>query len=191
MNTTSDTLLHIIKTRRSIFPASFIAKEISLDILTQILEAANYAPSHKLTQPWRFTVIRKEAKTRLGLRMAEHYKAGAGENFLQKKYDSFIEKAAQADCILAINVQFHPDKLPAWEEVASTACAVQNMALAAHAFNIGGYWSTPGIIHHLDDFLQLNADEKCHGLFYLGYHNAPEAEAKRTPMADKINWLDV
>lgn len=190
MNTTADTLTHLIKTRRSIFPATYISKEIPVEILTQILESANYAPTHKLTQPWRFVVIRKAAKARLGSLMAQVYQANAGDKFLQKKYDSFLQKTAQADCILAVNVQFHPDKLPAWEEIAAVACAVQNIALTAHAHDVGGYWSSPGLIDQLGDFLQLAENEKCYGLFYLGYHDTPEAEAKRTPMADKISWLE-
>lgn len=190
MNNDFETLSKVIKGRRSIFPATYIKKEITPETLSLILESANYAPTHKLTQPWRFVVIRKEAKARLGAVLAGLYKAGAGEKFLQKKYDSFLEKTSQADCILAIVIKFNPDKLPAWEEIASTACAVQNVALAASALNIGGYWSSPGLIDKLGDFLGLQENEKCYGLFYLGYHDTPEAEAKRTPMAEKIKWME-
>lgn len=180
----------LIKGRRSIFPASYIQKEIPKAVIESILESANYAPTHKLTQPWRFVVITGQAKTRLGLELGQLYKSAVPENqFLQKKFDSFKEKTTQAGCIIAINIQFNPDKLPAWEEIAATACAVQNMALTAQALSIGAYWSSPALIEKLNGFLGLSENEKCYGLFYLGYHNEDFKEANRTPIAHKIKWL--
>lgn len=191
MNNTYETISKIIRNRRSIFPASYTEQEIPVEVIEQILESANYAPSHKLTQPWRFTVIRKEGKAKLGETLGQLYKANVpAEKFLQKKYDSFGEKTAQASCILAINIQFNPDKLPAWEEIAATACAVQNMALTAEALNVGAYWSSPPLIEHLDEFLGLAPNEKCYGLFYMGYHNEEVREANRTPMAEKVTWIE-
>jgi nitroreductase len=191
MSNTYEILSKVIKNRRSIFPDSYIQKEIPVEIIEQILESANYAPTHKLTQPWRFVVIRKEGKAKLGAELGRLYKETVSPgNFLQKKYDSFSAKTAQADCILAINIQFHADKLPAWEEIAATACAVQNIALTAEALNIGAYWSSPPLISDLGDFLGLAENEKCYGLFYMGYHNEEPREANRTAMASKVNWLE-
>ncbi|MEJ5995514.1 nitroreductase [Pedobacter sp. Du54] len=191
MNNNFETLTKIIKGRRSIFPDHYIKKEITTEVIEQLLESANYAPTHKLTQPWRFVVIRKDAKARSGVTLGQLYKEKVGSTgFLQKKYDSFAQKTAQADCILAINIQFHPDKVPNWEEVAAVACAVQNIALTAESLAIGGYWSSPPLIHDLGGFLGLAENEKCFGLFYLGYHNGETREANRTPIAEKIKWIE-
>lgn len=191
MNNTYETIAKVIKNRRSIFPASYTNKEIPVEVIEQILESANYAPTHKLTQPWRFTVIRKEGKAKLGEALGQLYQSKtAPDKFMQKKFDSFGEKTAQASCILAINIQFSPDKLPAWEEIAATACAVQNIALTAEALNIGAYWSSPPLIDDLGEFLGLQPDEKCYGLFYMGYHEEAPREANRTPMAEKITWIE-
>lgn len=184
-------LSNIIKNRRSVFPVSYLQKEIPVEVITQILESANYAPTHKLTQPWRFVVIRKEAKKRLGETLGELYKnLVPAHQFLQKKYDSISEKTSQADCILAINIQFHPEKLPAWEEIAAVGCAVQNMALTAESLNVGAYWSSPPLIDGLGDFLELAENEKCFGLFYMGYHEEEARAAIRTPMAEKVKWFN-
>ena len=191
MNSNFEILSKIIKNRRSIFPDSYLQQEISTDLIEQILESANYAPTHKLTQPWRFVVIRKEAKTRLGETLAQLYREKVGaQQFLQKKYDSFAQKTNQAECILAINIQFHPDKLPNWEEIAAVACAVQNIALTAESLNIGGYWSSPPLIADLNEFLGLQENEKCFGLFYMGYHDEELRPVNRTPMKDKIKWIE-
>jgi nitroreductase len=190
MNHDFDILSKIIKNRRSIFPASYIQKEIPKEIIEQILESANYAPTHKLTQPWRFVVIRNEAKASLAKELRSIYQETVpAEKFLQKKFDSFGTKTSQAQCIIAINVQFS-GKIAEWEEIAATACAVQNMALAAEALNIGAYWSSPGLISGLGEFLGLAENEKCYGLFYMGYHNEEPREAKRTPMVEKVKWME-
>lgn len=191
MNNNFDTLSKIIKSRRSIFPDSYTQKEIPTTLIEQILENANYAPTHKLTQPWRFVVIRKDAKTRLGETLGQLYKENISpDKFLQKKYDSFAQKTEQAECILAINIEFHNDKVPNWEEIAAVACAVQNIALTAEALNIGAYWSSPPLINDLGAFLGLSENEKCFGLFYMGYHEEEAREANRTPMTDKIKWME-
>lgn len=180
----------IIKRRRSIFPASYTSQPIADETIMEMLESANYAPTHKLTEPWRFVVIRGEAKQRLGAELGRIYKESVpADKFLQKKYDSFAEKTQQAACIIAINIQFNPDKLPAWEEIAATACAVQNIALTAEAMNIGAYWSSPPLIDHLGPFLSLNENEKCYGLFYMGYHNEKPVVARRSPIEDKVHWI--
>jgi len=190
MSTAYEILLKTIKERRSIFPASYIKKEIPVEVINQILETANYAPTHKLTQPWRFVVIRKEGKTKLGLELSRLYKELVSpQQFLQKKYDSFAEKTSQADCIIAINMQVS-GKIPEWEELVSVACAVQNMALTAESLKVGAYWSSPPLIDDLGGFLSLNEHEKCIGLFYMGYHNEKPWEPNRTSMEEKVRWME-
>lgn len=181
----------IIKRRRSIFPVSYTSEQIPETVIRQILESANYAPTHKLTQPWRFVVFTGAGKDKFGRELARLYKEiTPGNQFLQKKYDSITEKVAQSSCIIALNVQLHPDKVPEWEEVAALACAVQNMALTAEALNVGAYWSSPGMIANLKDYLNLEEQEKCFGLFYMGYHNEEPREAVRTPLENKTKWID-
>ena len=191
MNSDIEILTKIIKQRRSVFPVSYTSQEIPEEVITAILESANYAPTHKLTQPWRFIVYRKEGKAKLGREMARIYKALTPEaKFLQKKYDSIEEKFSQSSCVLAINAQLHPDKLPQWEEIAALGCAVQNMALTAEALHVGAYWSSPDTIGQLGDYMNLAENELCYGLFYMGYHEDEPRAAVRTPMSEKVKWVE-
>lgn len=57
MKTNAEILEDIIKSRRSIFPKDYTAEAIPQDVLDKILESANYAPSHKKTNPWRFRIF--------------------------------------------------------------------------------------------------------------------------------------
>lgn len=191
MQSEIDILSSIIRRRRSIFPPSYTAEEIPDECIQQVLESANYAPTHKLTEPWRFIVLRKEAKHKFGLELARLYKAQTPEQqFLPKKYEALVAKADQSSCIIVLNARLHPELIPEWEEIAAFACAVQNMALTAEALNIGAYWSSPGTIAQLPSYFGMEEQEKCFGLFFMGYHQESPRTAKRGPMADKVRWIE-
>ncbi len=189
MSLSSDLL---IRSRRSIFPPSYISKPIPKETILELLENANHAPTHRLTQPWRFTVFTGDGLKSLADFMAENYRATTSPaSFSQVKYDVTRDKILKAGAVLAINVELHPDLVPEWEEIAATATAVQNIWLSAWERGIGGYWSTPGsALEPLAEFLNLPPGQKNIGLFYLGYHNAPDIPARRNPVEEKVIWVD-
>lgn len=183
-----ESIKQIIKQRRAVFPPSYLQKDISKPLLTELLDCANMAPSHKLTQPWRFVVFREKGLTRLGEKLAELYKSHTDpEQFLPKKHENTRQKVLQSGAVIAIVVSYS-GAVPQWEELAATACSVQNLWLAASAAGIGGYWSSPATVKHLGDFLGLAPNEECLGFFYMGYHNDPVRVATRKPIAEKIRW---
>lgn len=49
----------LIQSRRSIFPKSMTGATVSKDSIMAMLEAANWAPTHGHTEPWRFVVLGK------------------------------------------------------------------------------------------------------------------------------------
>lgn len=66
MENSAEIITKTIRNRRSIFPPSYIEKDIPKEIINTILENANYAPTHKLTEPWRFIVFKGESLNKLG-----------------------------------------------------------------------------------------------------------------------------
>ena len=81
------------------------------------------------------------------------------------------------------------ESLPEWEEIASVACAVQNMWLTATAYGIGAYWSSPKSIYGSSEFLGLKDGERCLGFFYMGYYHSKELKGIRKPIEDKVKWM--
>jgi nitroreductase len=55
----------IIKSRQSIYPNQFNGNIIPEEVILELLENANYAPSHKMTQPWVFKVFCGDSKNKL------------------------------------------------------------------------------------------------------------------------------
>lgn len=161
-------LKQIIERRRSIVPKDYSTTPIPQPLLDEILNAANFAPNHKRTRPWRFKVYSGTEKNNLGQTLAAVYKnITPPQLFLEKKYSDITDKIAKSDVVLAVVINFS-GLVPQWEEVAATAMAVQNMYLTCTAYNVGCYWSTPELKDHINEYLALEGNQQCYGFFYLG-----------------------
>ena len=55
----------LIRERRSVYPAQYSGEKVDDSIIKQMLENANWAPNHKKTEPWRFTVFSGEGLKQL------------------------------------------------------------------------------------------------------------------------------
>lgn len=184
-------ITQVIRGRRSVFPREYTSEPISRSILDDIIENANYAPTHRLTEPWRFVVFESaEARTALGTYLAEEYKRRTPpERYTEETYIKTQRNPELAACVMAICMQRDLlERIPEWEELASTAMSVQNMWLTAHAHGVGAYWSSPKSMLEANVFLNLKEGEQCLGLFFLGHHASEPKQAKRTPMTDKVTW---
>ncbi|MBO9634997.1 MAG: nitroreductase [Chitinophagaceae bacterium] len=187
----AQTINEVIRQRRSVFTSQFEpGKTIPDEIILQLLENANQAPNHKLTEPWRFTVFSGNGLQTLADRQADIYKKYAGTKFKQGKYDSLLITPMLCSHVIAIGMKRHAD-IPEVEEVAAVACAVQNIYLTATAYGIGGYWSTGGItfFEQAKAMFNLGPDDKLLGFFYLGYVRVPSAPRTPKPVMEKITWV--
>lgn len=183
-------IFDLIKERRSIFPAQYIDKPIAKVTLEKILEAANWAPTHKKTEPWRFKVLTGDKKQELGIFLSNKYEE-TDPNPKQIKIKKLQFNPSNSGAVIAICMQRDPkESLPEWEEIASVAMAVQNMWLCCTELGIGCYWSSPGLIKYMDEFFNLNEGEQCLGFFYMGHYEGDVEPSDRTPITEKVEWLD-
>ena len=180
----------IIRNRRSIYPQFYTDKPIDDTIVEEILENANWAPSHKLTQPWRFTVFSGEGLKKLATFQSELYKELSGKEFDQKKYDKLAFKPLQCSHVISIGMKRNPI-VPEIEEVEAVACAVQNMYLTACAHGLGCYWGSGGITYKEEASLFFNLDkqDKLLGFFFLGHSKIDVPKGKRSSISEKVNWV--
>lgn len=182
-------ITEIIAHRRAVFPRVYNDKPVSREDIETILQAANWAPTHRKTEPWRFKVVTGKKLIELGEFMAEQYKATATK-FSERKYMGTKEKYERSSSVILICMQRDlKERVPEWEEIAATAMAVQNMWLTASELGIGSYWSTPGYITEVGKFVDLKEGERCMGIFYMGHYDAEIPEGVREPWEDKVEWL--
>jgi nitroreductase len=188
----SELLAKIIAERRSIYPSSYSTQPVTRAEIDAVLEAANWAPTHKRTEPWRFVVMHSiESRALLGNHMAEYYRLHTQPaEFVQLKYDKPIKNTELAGCIIAIIL--HRDaqeRLPEWEEMCAVAAAVQNMWLTCTSMQLGAYWSSHGSIKTAKDILQLTDNEQCIGYFFIGHTDAEAPLGRRGNIQDKVRFI--
>lgn len=182
----------LLRRRRSIFPKSYLQdKPIDRQLIEQLLENANWAPTHKRTEPWRFQVFHSpESRGQLGDYMSEFYRLNTPpEAFSEEKMIKNGENPRRAGAVIALVLHRElAESIPEFEEIAAVAMAVQNMWLSCTALGLGCYWSTPRAALEAGAFLGLAPNERCLGFFYLGWHDMPEIPGTRGPVADKVIW---
>ena len=140
----------LIKHRRSIFPPQYSDDSIKKEVIQQIVENANWAPTHKLSEPWRFTIFSGNGLKKLADFMAALYKKVSLEqnSFNEDKYQKLKTKPLRASHIISIGMKRdEKERMPEIEEVEAVACAVQNMCLTATAHGVGSYWGSGGITY--------------------------------------------
>lgn len=185
-----------IRNRRSIYADEFSKQNIPDDLLNEILINATYAPTHKMTEPWRFIVFKDSYLKKLGLFLAEYYKDFYFKNYAEddatEKYNLLKKYPLNSACVIGVvMVRNLKINLPEWEEVAAVSSAVQNIALTCTAFDIGSYWSTSaGAIDYVKQF-NLSENEKSLGLIYVGYYpeDIEPSKKKRTPISNKVTYF--
>ncbi|MBS1568404.1 MAG: nitroreductase [Bacteroidetes bacterium] len=186
-------ITEIIRDRRSIQPKDFSPREVQRDIIDQVLGNGIWAPTHGMTQPWRFVVFTGTARERLSAFMGAAYKRiTPPEKFLQRKYDNHVQRPLQSSVVVALGMARDPHgKIPLHEEQYSVACAVENMYLTCTAYGLGAFWSTGAVITGAEmvQFLGLGAEDRCLGLFYMGYPAGEWPKGYRKPLPDLVRYV--
>ncbi len=183
----------LIAHRRSIYTKQFTGETIDDAIVKQMLENANWAPTHGLTEPWRFVVFSGAGIQKLAEFQSELYRkvTTANGSFDQGKYEGLKTKPLPSSHIIAIGMKRDvKGKIPEVEEIESVACAVQNMYLTATAYGVGCYWGSGGITY-MDEakpFFGLSASDKLLGFLFVGVPSK-WPDSKRKPIGEKVMWV--
>jgi len=194
LNSDAETLASVIRARRSIKPAQFSGEIISDDAINLILDAARWAPTHALTQPWRFTVITSEGIPRFTEFMQTTYQQQTSpDKFNILKYEKLGNSLKACSHILLIGMKRQEiQKLPEWEEVAAVASAAQNMQLMATALGVACYWSSGGVSTHeaMLPWLNLSGNDKALGMLLMGRSDVEAPVPSRKPIDYYTNFID-
>ncbi len=158
--------------------------------MERMIDAAIWAPNHRLTNPWRFFVLEKG-----GVKRAE---------VAQLAYDNIFERSGNHDnadgsrqrvldapaLIYVYSVPGDREDLTQ-ENYAAACCAVQNLLLAAVAEGLAGDWSTGNTTRHprLAETLGAEADWTMVGALFIGQPSRPSASVRAAP-AEVAVWLD-
>lgn len=184
----------LIRYRRSIAPKDYTDRLVHKELVERILTNATWAPSHGLTQPWRFTVFSGAGRERLSHFLGEEYtRMTPPDKFLQRKFENVTQRPLQSSVVIGLGMERDPNgKISERDELMAVACAVQNMYLTCTAYGLGAFWATGGAMtgDGMRRFLGLNDSGSALGLFYLGYPSAEWPKSHRRPLEMVTSWVD-
>lgn len=145
-----------------------------------IFRAALRAPDHAQLRPWHFLLVEGQAREQVGRIIADVEAQCYGEQSAAQQQKS-AQRLMRAPLVLLIvaRITAHP-KVPDFEQIMSTAAAVQNMLLAAHAIGVGAMWRSGLVTYEplLAEKLGLDESERLLGFLYLG---TPSGVMKSVP----------
>lgn len=187
MNETID----LLSARRST-PASKLAEPAPTDEqLERLLTIAARVPDHGRLTPWRFIVIRGDARGRLGETIAAAYAADNPEADADKLAQQ-RGLLSRAPLVIAVVSAAGPHaKIPEWEQVLSAGAACQNLVIAANAAGFGANWITEWIAYdrRILDALGLSPAERVAGYVHVGTAAERMPERPRPDLADVVSYL--
>lgn len=184
----------LIRARRTIYPKDYTDRVVAREIVERVLTNATYAPTHGMTQPWRFTVYTGAARQALSTFLGEVYRQNTPpEKFQQRKFENVTLRPLQSSVVIALGMVRDPNgKINERDELLAMACAVQNMHLTCAAYGLGGFWATGGPMTSaaMRDHLGLGPNDQALGLFYIGYPSIEWPKGYRKPLDQVTVWRD-
>jgi nitroreductase len=195
MDLNTEIIDKVIEGRRSLYQQQYSGERVNDAIVRRILSNANWAPTHKLTEPWRFVVFTGDGLKKLASFQAELYKkvTTADATFKEDRYQNLLTKPMLSSHIIAVGMKRDEKKsVPEVEEIGAVFCAIENMYLTATAYGVGCYLSTGGITYFEEakEFFGLGREDRLIGFFNLGMPRIDWPLGKRKPIEDKVVWVN-
>jgi F420 biosynthesis protein FbiB-like protein len=198
---TPDTLTEWMRDRRSI--RRYQPAPLQGGLIERLLDAARFAPSAHNRQPWRFALLQDaERKERLAAAMGARLHAdriadgddpAAIEQDVARSHARISSApAVVVACLTLADMDRYPDARRAEAErlmaVQSTAMAVQNLLLLAHAEGLGACWMCAPLFcpDTVKEALALPSDWEPQALVTLGYPAVSGRRRERRAIAEIV-----
>ena len=185
-----EVLFDAIRYRRSVKLNDLSPDPIDLALVARMLEAANWAPSHGKTEPWRFVVFSGDARATLGDALGEAYRYVTPEDaFTEAGLAATRDKVWKAPVWIALGLEPDPAR-PEWEELIAFGCAVMNMQLLACAQGLGCKWTSGATSVHprVAEAAGFGGEIQLRGFLYVGRPAIEWPAGERGPIEDKVRW---
>lgn len=182
----------------------FLPDPVPVTVVRRILEAGHQGPSVGYMQPWNFIAIRDKQLLAELAELVERERVRAGEKFPDEQRDYYlrlkVEGLREAPWTICVTndptrggpVVLGRNTIPE-TDLMSTACAIENMWLAARAEGIGMGWVSMYEKEDLRTLLGIPEHIDPVALLSLGYtpHFADEPILQRVGWRNRIDIDDI
>jgi nitroreductase len=173
----------------------FRSDPVSRETIERLLECAVRAPNHKLTQPWRFTILTGAARDRFadlraGHRLKRFDNPAAPEALAAA--DKVRRETQGTPIFVVVMSAVNPDEITREEDYAASMMAVANLMVAAESVGLGTYLKTGGIMRDpaVLELARVPQNFRVVGIISLGYPAEVESPRRRKPAAELTEWVE-
>ena len=187
LNVRDKNTLDFLLSRRSILARMMEGPGPDDADLRRILRTGLRVPDHGRLTPWRFIVIRGEAREKLGGVLAETFER-KNPDAIDEQIEIERERLTRAPVVVAVVSKVVKEhKIPEWEQILSSGAACQTMLIAALSMGYAAQWITEWYAYDPDvkAALGVGAEDRIAGFLYLG-HEAAEPTERMRPEYDDI-----
>ncbi|HEV7365498.1 MAG TPA: nitroreductase [Gemmatimonadales bacterium] len=165
------------------------------EVIQQLLDCAVRAPNHKLTEPWRFSVLTGGARDRLAdIRASHRLKRFADPSSAEARAaaDKVRDESRVTPAYIVVMAAQNPDEITREEDYAATMMAIANLIIAAQSLGLGTYLKTGGVMRDPSLLLLARVPENFRvvAIVSLGYPAAEEPPRRRKSVAELTQWVE-
>ncbi len=143
----------IINNRRTIH--HYKPEPLPQEVLHRVLKAAHMAPNHKMTWPWRFTLVGPETRQTL-VPLAHKIKEQKKGPLTEIAKKALQSKLLNPGALVVVSILRTDNNFQYREDYAAASCAIQNMLLALQAEGYGGKWGSGGLTSHPETYKMMD-----------------------------------
>lgn len=181
----SNEVLRFLARRRSASAMTLTAPGPNDQDLSDLLRLAARVPDHGKLAPWRFVILRGEAKDAFAVQIS----ALADSQANPVKATAALRKLTRPPVCVAVISRYIPGEIPEWEQRQSASAVCQQMLLAAAAMGWGANWITDWYAYdpRALQILGVAEGEQVAGYLYLGTATEAPQERQRPDMAPIVS----
>jgi len=181
-------VLDALLERRSVPAPMLRAPAPEGEELERILATALRAPDHGALRPWRFVLIRGEARARWADAIEAAMRArdpDGPQPLISKQRDRILK----APLVIALGARVQAGKIPEIEQLLTVAAGTMNVLNALHAAGFGAVWVTGPNAYdpRVAEALGLHAPDRLLGFLFVGTPDGSAlAPARRGELAEHV-----
>lgn len=191
LNVRNAGLIDLLLSRRSVLADLMEEPGPSESELRQILSSAMRVPDHGRLTPWRFVLIRGDARAKLGDVIGDAFKDESPEAH-ERQVSREQQRFSRAPVVVAVISSVLKDhKIPEWEQILSAGAACQTMLIAAISMGFAAQWLTEWYSYNenVRNALGLREDDRIAGFVYIGSGKALSERARPNYVDVVSDWM--
>jgi len=187
-------IIDFLQIRRSVTAKSMTNENFNDEDLNTILNCGIRVPDHGALNPWKLTVIKNDAKLRIGNDvLAKEFNINHPEAS-EDEIDYERKRFCRASVVIAVLFKpvSHP-KIPLWEMQLSAGAVCTTLLIASQSLGYAAQWLTEWYAYNRNMIKELGGNpdtDKIAGFIYIGNKDKSSIERRRPKKENVIEYLE-